>query len=789
MSNQSPRFPSTRRALRKTALFLSALTFGVNACSTQPSTPQQEEQGDSATATFSIKAADFFESSGNAQGRSASSLRSAQAFTFNDVRTLRISVTDKLTGSPLYVNFNLGFAAGEWSGQIPFLPKNKALVFHAVALNAPPAPKTPEVLFEGTTEQTLGHNNQSIVVALSAANDGRTISIPRIRKISVPSAFGSDQAGNVSFTVEANTGENLTYEIIPAQGGGTFYPTTGSLALAATTGTFVSQYAPPTVSSNAEFEHTVRVTNQGGHSVTTTFKTKVKPPGSTDGVQNTGIEVLVRPVINGVTSSREQGTGRVHFQASVSDNDAATDLRYAWSFTSAEGTNFNLTFSNNGTTNPVTLQNYTTAAQGRITFAVTDTDNGTTTLTYPLTPNQYPDNAVVEGGLTGINSIRAGESHTCALFNNGTLRCWGLSDEGQLGYGNTFTIGDDEHPSAAGDVPLVGVGAKLAVGAKHTCALLDNGLVRCWGKNEYGQLGYNTTLSVGDGEAIASYGYVNLGGVAVKIAAGYDHTCALMNTGNVRCWGRNTYGQLGRAHANHIGDNEQVYENEDSDVEVGGSVKNIVAGGNHTCALLDNGKVRCWGYNGHGQLGYGHRNPIGDSEDPADAGDVPVGGDVVMQLAAGENHTCAVLNTGNMRCWGYNGFGQLGYGDTASVLRPEEAGDVEVGGQVLQVAAGKTHTCALLGTGDLKCWGNGGSGRLGYGNTHHRLEPSTAVDLDGFSAFQVTAGGSHTCALLSTGGARCWGENGSGQLGYSHDDDIGDTELPSSLIDIQLISQ
>ena len=157
---------------------------------------------------------------------------------------------------------DLGFAAGEWSGSIPFLPTNKALRFSAQALNSAP---TPEVLVSGTTEQTLGHNNQSIVIALGAANDRQVISIPRIRKISVPSAFGSDQAGNVSFTVEATTGANLTYEITPAPGGGTFYPTTGSLALAATTGTFVSQYAPPTVSANAEFEHTVRVTNQAGN--------------------------------------------------------------------------------------------------------------------------------------------------------------------------------------------------------------------------------------------------------------------------------------------------------------------------------------------------------------------------------------------------------------------------------------------------------------------------------------------------------------------------------------------
>jgi len=784
MSNPSSRFPFTRRTFRKAALLLSALTFGLNACNTQPSAPQQQEQEDSASASFSIKAADFYESSGNAQGRSAfSTLRSAMAFSFADVKTLRITVKDKVANTPLYVNFDLALSAGEWSGRLPFLPKNKLLTFSASARN-----QAGDLLFEGSTDQTLLLPNQAVIIALAAANDGDPISIARIRKISVPSAFGSDQNGNVSFSVEANTGETLTYEITSPTGGGTFYPTSGTLDLEGTAGTFVSQYAPPTVSALTEFEHTVKVTNAAGHSVATTFKTKVKPPGNTDGVRNTDVVVLFNPVINNVSASRMVGTGNVLFQASVADNDAAADLDYAWSFQPTSGTNFDPLpgFTSGGTTNPATLQNYTTAVQGTITLAVTDTDNGTTTLTYALTPNQFPDNPVVEGGLTGINSIRAGESHTCVLFNNGSMRCWGLNTSGQLGYENTQSIGDNEHPYTAGDIALVGVGAKLAVGGHHTCALLDSGLVRCWGKNEFGQLGYNSTNNVGDGEPIASYGYVNLGGIATKIAAGYEHTCALLDTGNVRCWGRNNYGQLGYGHTDNIGDNEQPWQADD--VNVGRPVKNIVAGGHHTCALLDNGNVRCWGYNAHGQLGYGHTNTIGNdnNETPAGAGDVNVGGPV-MQLTAGDNHTCALLGTGNVRCWGYNGQGQLGYKHYGNLHAPTL--DVTMGGQVLQVAAGKLHTCALLGTGKIKCWGYGANGRLGYGNTDTlNAPPQSTVNLGGSSAFQLATGGGHTCALLSTGAARCWGENVSGQLGYNRVDSIGDREQPDAAGDIQVLA-
>ena len=267
--------------------------------------------------------------------------------------------------------------------------------------------------------------------------------------------------------------------------------------------------------------------------------------------------VLFNPVINSVSASRIPGTSNVLFQASVADNEAAAAPPVRLELHLRRRTR---------ASTPVLHQRH---HQPRHPAELHHRRAGhhharghgqrwrETTLTYPLTPNQFPDNPVVEGGLTGINSIRAGESHTCVLFNNGTLRCWGLSTYGQLGYGNTFTIGNDEQPYRRGMCALVGVGAKLAVGGNHTCALMDTGLVRCWGKNTYGQLGYNTTDAVGDGEAIASYGYVNLGGIAVKIAAGYEHTCALMDTGNVRCWGRNNFGQLGCGDTKNVGDNEQ----------------------------------------------------------------------------------------------------------------------------------------------------------------------------------------------------------------------------------------
>ncbi len=786
------RSPRPLGALRSAALLLSALSLCLGpACSSPRPEENPEQESTTATASFTLGADEFHLPPGSGddsiQGRRRSAYSSdgvsASSFTYANVTRIRINVTDIATSVPVYVNFDLAKdATGIWRGTLPFLPKNTLLSFHARATNA-----ADTLLFEGITEQSLSANFETVVLVLAPANNNQTVTIPRILRIAVPTAFGSDQSGNVSFSVEAATGEQLTYAITATAGAGTFYPTSGTLTLTTTSGTFVSQYAPPTVSAETTFTHEVLITNSAGHSVATTFTTRVRAPGNTDGVLDSALNVLFNPVINGLKGARVVETDRVYWTADVDDDGADAELRYAWSFTPT-GTFDPVPAFADATSNPGLLQGYTMAVQGTLRLDVTDHNGtgGTTTLFYQLRPNQFLDDPTDEAPTSGINSIRVGASHTCALFNDGSLRCWGLNNYGQLGLGSTFWYGDDEPAHAAGPVPLVGVGTKLALGGQHTCALLNTGLVRCWGQNVYGQLGYNTTEHVGDGEQIASYGYVNLGGIATKLAAGAEHTCALMNTGKVRCWGRNNHGQLGYGHTYNVGDNEQPYFYGDVNLGPDVTVKDIVAGEGHTCALLTTGSVRCWGLNSSGQLGTGSTsNPIGDTEVPADSVPVNVGGPV-RQLSAGNNHTCAVLaETDNVRCWGLNSWGQLGYGHHSIVTTP--SADVNVGGPVLQVAGGEIHTCALLSTGTVKCWGHGGHGQLGYPNTSLLNEPGAAVSIGGASAFQIATGGRSTCALLSTGGARCWGINNYGQLGYGHTNPIGDNELPSSQPEVPIL--
>lgn len=392
---------------------------------------------------------------------------------------------------------------------------------------------------------------------------------------------------------------------------------------------------------------------------------------------------------------------------------------------------------------------------------------------------------------TTVEQVSAGGDHTCALLSTGVVRCWGKNANGQLGYGNTTTIGDTEAPITAGDVNVGGSVAQIAAGGTHTCAVLAGGAVRCWGNGSSGRLGYGNTNTIGDTESPASAGDVNVGGsveqVAVAGSAG-SHTCALLSTGAVRCWGYSFDGRLGYGNTDTIGDDEAPAMA--GDVLVGGTVTQVVTGPTHTCALIAGGTVRCWGNGSMGRLGYGNTNNIGDNETPATAGDVNVGG-TVTQLAAGTEHTCALLSTGAVRCWGNGNAGRLGYGNTNNIgdnESPAAAGDVPLGGTALAITAGGGSTCALMSTFDVRCWGAGGTGSLGYGNTNHigdNETPATAGDVNiGGLADQVAAGGLHTCAVMASGQVRCWGSGLDGRLGYAATNSIGDDEDPATAGDI-----
>ncbi len=332
-----------------------------------------------------------------------------------------------------------------------------------------------------------------------------------------------------------------------------------------------------------------------------------------------------------------------------------------------------------------------------------------------------------------VSSVAAGRYHTCALLEDGRVRCWGYNLYGQLGYGDTAGRGctAETLPAVIGDVqvfpPQDGeVIAELAVGLHHSCARSESGRVRCWGRSNVGQSGRGNTMKIGDDEPVSAGGDVMLGGQAVKIVAGDDFTCAIMSDGGLRCWGRNDDGQLGYGDLEHVGDDEAPASV--GDAPAGGAVTDVYAGQKHTCARLSPTDVRCWGANFWGQLGYGHWifTPVHSGSGDA-GGPLELGGGEVQAMSLGASFSCARLSSTDLRCWGAAAEGQLGHGDDEAFgaddgETPASAATIEFGSKALtikQVVSGYSHSCALFDSVPLvRCWGDNNFGQLGISNTN-----------------------------------------------------------------------
>ena len=401
----------------------------------------------------------------------------------------------------------------------------------------------------------------------------------------------------------------------------------------------------------------------------------------------------------------------------------------------------------------------------------------------------------------GVNrnptQISIGTEHGCVRVSDGAVRCWGENGRGQLGLGNSDgaleQVGDDETPAELDDVNLGGLALSVSAGHEHNCAVLSGGSLRCWGFGTFGRLGYGNQNTIGDDETPAAAGSVPVGGSVVQVSAGTTHTCAVLSGGAVRCWGNGANGRLGYGNVNNIGDNETPASA--GTVNVGGAVSQIAAGGDHTCALLTSGAVRCWGEGGAGQLGYGNTNDIGDNETPASAGNVNLGGTAVA-IDVGLSHSCALLTTGAVRCWGNGNGGKLGYGNTNTIgdnETPASAGNVNVGGTVASISVATNRTCAVLAAGGgMRCWGNGAEFPLGYGNLvtiGDNETPASAGNISlGAAVAQAAAGEQHICALLVNGEVRCWGDPAEGRLGLPDFlVTIGDNELPTAFPTIEVL--
>jgi alpha-tubulin suppressor-like RCC1 family protein len=361
-------------------------------------------------------------------------------------------------------------------------------------------------------------------------------------------------------------------------------------------------------------------------------------------------------------------------------------------------------------------------------------------------PCTYPDECDGSGacasgppsGLHDVASVSVNRGFACALMTAGGVKCWGGNNYGQLGDGTTT--------GRTTPVDVVGLSsgaAAVSAGYFHACAVTTAGGVKCWGNNNSGQLGDGTTTN-----RLTPADVVGLSSGVAAVSAGTYYTCALMITGGVKCWGLNNSGQLG----------DGTTTNKPTPVDVVGlssGVADVSAGYRHTCVLMETGGVKCWGLNDRGQVGDGSTTT---RLTPVDVWPLSSG---VAAVSAGNSmissHTCALMEAGGVKCWGGNIYGALGDGTTTDKFTPVDVAGLSSG--VANISAGAEYSCVVTTAGSIMCWGDNEYGQLGDGTTTTRLTPVTVSGLSA-GVVVVSAGPRphHTCALMNTGGVMCWGD-------------------------------
>jgi hypothetical protein len=335
--------------------------------------------------------------------------------------------------------------------------------------------------------------------------------------------------------------------------------------------------------------------------------------------------------------------------------------------------------------------------------------------------------------------ISSALNHTCSVIG-GAAKCWGENRFGQLG--------DGSFRRKLQPVTVSGLErhvASVVTGYRHSCGLLGTGEVRCWGDNSKGQLGVRSLPDGDPHQSSVSHRVDGLDHGVIAIAAGRFHTCALRDS-KVFCWGDNSRGQLAGGFRGISTVPVQVSE-------ISGGAQAITAGAFHSCAIVKGG-AKCWGANSNGQLG--NRSRL-DSESPVNVFGMSEG---VQKIESKGNHTCAQARD-SLYCWGYNAWGQLGDRSTTSSTIPVSVSGLE--GPIEELSLGAQHTCVRMGVApEVRCWGHNYFGQIGKVGVDRQSEPWAIPFLRGVTA--LGAGAEHSCVLIGEL-YLCWGHNWSGQLG------------------------
>ena len=371
-----------------------------------------------------------------------------------------------------------------------------------------------------------------------------------------------------------------------------------------------------------------------------------------------------------------------------------------------------------------------------------------------------------QGGSTySYSTISASEDSTCAVAEDHSMRCWGRNNHLQLGTESTPTNTSLNEPKKVYLNSGGGSSSALEVSGygEHTCALMSDGRMKCWGRDDRSQHGSNQTALLPEATWFTSSGALGSNSV-VQVSSGRNHTCAILTDQSLWCWGDNNWGQLGRG---FISNTPFWYPAK----VTSGNPSNakwiaVSAGAEHTCGILLNGTAYCWGWDTYWKLGWGG---LGTTLAVPSYVAVLPQNRTVAAISAGSHNTCAILDDGTVRCWGLNNFGQSGDGTTTTRANDTDPATLTLlpqGSTAIAIDVGENHVCAILNDNRTFCWGLNTDGQLGIGSTIAYREYPTQVNTpQGVTFSTISTGFDHTCAISSDASAYCWGDNTHGELG------------------------
>ncbi|MEI7917847.1 MAG: prepilin-type N-terminal cleavage/methylation domain-containing protein [Candidatus Saccharibacteria bacterium] len=381
----------------------------------------------------------------------------------------------------------------------------------------------------------------------------------------------------------------------------------------------------------------------------------------------------------------------------------------------------------------------------------------------------YPSLLAVSGssGIKVWKQITVGTNYNfnCGIASDDKAYCWGNNDYGQLG-NNSITTSRVPIPVNTSGVFSGKTITSIETGEAHTCAIASDNLVYCWGRNQLGALGNNSTVESHVPVAVTSTGV--LSGKTIKsLSSGADHTCVVASDNLAYCWGYNSNGQLGNGSTTQSNVPVAVAT---TGVLSGKTIKSISSGRNYTCVIASDNLVYCWGAGTSGQLG---NNAYLDSLTPVAVNTAGVlSGKTVKSISVGNYFTCLIASDDLAYCWGYNYSGQLGNNSATqqfSVPVAVNTAGLLNGKTIKSIASGASNACAIASDNLSYCWGVNNAGQLGNNSTVNSLVPVAVINTTGLLNSKIinyiSTGAVDTCVIASDYRTYCWGQNMDGNLG------------------------